>query len=133
MKIYELKADPKLPHHYFIAVAIKSMNSDNPGEMYLKYSPFYFHHSHIEKFRDVALLIQDRLFVTTQEEALKMHGLSEMAHSFSAFRLGASVNLCSIHHFSSEFEIEDEWFSTFVKSANGSKSAKEQLFDAKVR
>ena len=133
MKIYELKADPKLPHHYFIAVGIRQMNSSNPGEMFLKYRPFYLHHSQIEKFRDVSLLIQDKLFKTTQKEALLMHGLYDVASTFSAFRLASSVNQCTIHHFSSENEIEEEWFEVFVKSANISKSTKEQLFDARVK
>lgn len=133
MKIYELKVDPKLPHHYFIAVAVKSMHSSKPGEMFLKYRPFYFHHSHIEKFRDVSLIIQDKLFVTSQTEALSMYGLNEMAQSFAAFKLAAAVNQCSIYHFSSEFEVKEDWFVSLVESANKSKSSKEMLFNAKVR
>lgn len=133
MNIYELKADPKLPHHYFIAVAVRQMNSSKPGEMFLKYRPFYLHHSQIEKFQDVALLVQDRLFKTTQKEALMMHGLYETATSFAMFRLSSSVNQCTVHHFSSENEIEEEWFEVFIKSANISKSAKEQLFNARVK
>lgn len=132
MKIYKLKADSKLPHHYFIAVAVRSMKSAEPGKMYLKYKPFYFNHEQIEKFRDVALLTQDRLFLTTQKEALKMHGLDGIAKTFAAFKLAASVNLCSIHHFSSEYEIEEKWFKSFVKNANHSKSIKEKLLGAKI-
>lgn len=132
MKIYELKADPNLPHHYIIAVAIHPMNSSDPGKMYLKYRPFYVHHPQIEKLRDVALLIQDKLFPTSQQEALKMHGLQELAHSFSMLRLAATANSCTLHHFSSDLKIEEDWFSTFVKSANNNKSSKEKLLDARI-
>lgn len=133
MKIYELKADSKLPHHYFIAVAVETMHGNNPGKIFLKYRPFYFHHSQIEKFRDAAMLTQDKLFPTTSSEALKMHNLSKIAQEFSMFKLSARSNLCSLHHFSSEFEIDEEWFSTFVESANISKSTKEKLFNAKIK
>ena len=132
MKIYELKADPKLPHHYIIAVAIHPMNSSDPGKMYLKYRPFYVHHSQIKKFRNVALLIQDKLFPTSQLEALKIYDLQELVYSFSMFELSASVNLCTLHHFSSEFKIEEDWFSTFIKSTNNSKISKEQLLNARI-
>lgn len=132
MKIYELKADPKLPHHYFVAVAIKPMNSDDPGKMYLKYRPFYVSHSQIEKFRDAALITQDKLFQTSQSEALQMHGLEGKAQEFAMLKLSAKVNLCTIHHFSSEHEIDEEWFDTFVNNANSTKSTKEKLLNAKI-
>ncbi len=132
MKIYELKADAKLPHHYFIAVGIRPIQDNNPGQLFLKYRPFYIHHSQIEKLRDAAILVQDKLFPTTQVEALKIFGVHELTRTFNSFRLAATVNLCSIFHFSSEYEINEEWFDTFVKSTNTSKSAKEKLFDAKI-
>ena len=132
MKIYELKVDPKLPHHYFIAVAIKPMSSNDPGKMYLKYRPFYLNHSQIEKFRDVALLIQDKLFPTTQIEALQIYGLAAKAQEFGMLKLSAKVNLCTIHHFSSEYEIDKEWFDSFVDNSNSSKNIKEKLLDAKI-
>lgn len=132
MKIYELKADPKLPHHYFIAVAMKPMNSDDPGKMYLKYRPFYLNHSQIEKFRDIALLTQDKLFQTSQIEALQMYGLEGIAREFAMLRMASKVNLCTLHHFSSEHEIDEEWFDSFVNNANSIKNTKEMLLDAKI-
>jgi len=133
MKIYELKADPDHPHHYFIAVGVKSIHDDNPGKLYLKYKPLYIHHSQIEKLRDASILVQDKLFPTTQIEALKIFKVYELTKTFNSFKLAAKVNLCSIFHFSSEFEINEEWFDKFVESANNSKSARRKLFDAEVK
>jgi hypothetical protein len=132
MKIYELKADPKLPHHYFVAVEMKPMNSNNAGKMFLKYRPFYLNHSQIEKFRDIALLTQDKLFQTSQVEALEMYGLRDVAKEFAMLKLSAKVNQCTMHHFSSEFEIDEEWFASFVDQANSSKISKEKLLNAKI-
>ncbi|MFW9871476.1 MAG: hypothetical protein ACFFG0_00030 [Candidatus Thorarchaeota archaeon] len=132
MKVHKLNADPKLQHHYFIAVAIKQMSSDSPGEMFLKYRPFYLNHKQIKKFLEVSLLTQDKLFRTSQDEALKMHGLSEIAKSFYLFKLAAKVNQCTLHHFSSESEINEEWFKTYIKSANKHRRTREQLFSAKI-
>lgn len=132
MKIYELKVNPKLPHHYFIAVGIKPIQDKNPGELFLKYRPFYIHHSQIEKMKNAAILAQDKLFPTTSVEALKIFGVHTLVRTFNSFRLAATVNLCSLFHFSSDFEIDEEWFETFVKSANKCKTTKRKLFDAKI-
>lgn len=132
MKNYELKVDPKRPHHYFIAVATKPMISKEAGKIFLKYSPFYMHHSQVEKLRDAAMLSKDKLFVTTSSEALKIHGLYELAQLFSMFKLSARVNLCTIHHFSCKDKMKEEDFSIFVESVNNSKTAKRKLLDAKI-
>lgn len=134
MKIYELNVDPNLPHHYIIAVSIHPANAgwEKAGKYYLKYRPAYFHNDEIRKLRDVSMLIQDKLFPTSQGEALDMYGIKEKAVSFSAMKMAAQANSCSLHHFSSEHEIDEEWFDSFVDQANTIKSVKEKLRDAKI-
>jgi hypothetical protein len=132
MKIYKLKADPNLPHHYIIAVAVKPIQSKTPGNLFLKYRPFYIHHSQIEKLRDAAILTQDKLFSTTSAQALKIFGVYELAKTFSMFKVSCQVNMCSLFHFYSKFKIDEEWFKTFVKNTNSSESERKKLFDAKV-
>lgn len=130
MNLYEIKADPNLPHHYFIAVGIHPMTSKSMGEMYLKYRPIYINHSDIEKFRNVMMLTQDKLFPTSYTDALKMYDLQELANTFSMFKLAAKTNVCTIHHFSSEYEIDKKWFETFVGLANTNKDTKKKLIEA---
>ena len=135
MKIFELKADIKRPHHYFIAVASRSASSglNRSGELFLKYGPMYFHHTDIENLRDVAIRTQDKLFPTSQLEALDMYeGLKEKVVLFSMMKVSSKVNLCSLHHFSSEHLIEDDWFASLVKNANKIKTEREYLTSAEI-
>jgi hypothetical protein len=136
MKIYELKTDSNLPHHYIISVAMHPATAGKKaGKYYLKYRPMYFHNNEIAKLRDVAIMIQDKLFPTSQAEALDIFGLKEKAMSFSMMKLAAKVNMCTLHHFSSEHEIilDEEWFCEFVNQANSIESIKEQLRDAEIK
>jgi len=132
MEICKLKADPNLPHHYFITVAIKTMNEKNPGEMYLKYRPIYIHHTQIEKLRDAVMLSKDKIFSTTSSEATKIFEVTDITNTFCSLKMAAKANQCSLHHFSSEYKIDEEWFNLFVEQANIIKSIKEQLQNARI-
>jgi hypothetical protein len=133
--MFELKADPKLPHHYIIGVAIRSMHSLKSGEMFLKYKPVYFTHEDIKKVQDAALLSVDKVFKTTSKEAAEIHECRELVVALSGLKMAASANEATLHHFSSESEIPyyEDWFEGYVKSANTSKSTKRQLIDAKIK
>jgi len=134
MKIYKLKTDPKLPHHYIIAISIHSAETaiEKAGKYFLKYRPIYFHNDEIEKLRDVTMLAQDKLFPTSQYEALDIYEMKQKAVSFSMMKVAAKVNMCTLHHFSSQYEMDEEWFNSFVDQANYIKSIKEKLYDAKI-
>jgi len=127
----ELKVDLKLPHHYFISVAVK-INCDTLGELFLKYRPFYISNSQIKDLRKVVILSKDEMFKTTEVEALKMYNLLELANSFSMFKISSKVNQCTMHHFSSEHKIDEEWFDFLVKQSNTNKKMRELLTNARI-
>jgi hypothetical protein len=133
--MFEVKADPKLPHHYIIGVAIHDMRSSQAGEMFLKYGPVYFTHEDILKVQDAALLSIDKVFKTTSKEAADIHECRGLTVALSGMRMAAAANHATLHHFSSESEIPDyeNWFEGYVKSANKSKSTKRQLMDARIK
>ena len=135
--MFNLKADPNLPHHYIIGVAIHSMRSgpEVRGKMFLKYGPVYFNHSDIENVQNAAMLSVDKVFKTTAAQASETFNCRELVVAITGLKLAASTNQATLHHFSSEFEFEnpDEVFEQLVASANISESTRRQLDDAKIR
>jgi len=134
MKIYELKTEPNVPHHYIVSIGIKPMTSNSYGQLFLKYRPFYFNNTHIEKFRDVLLRTQDKLFKTTQLQALKIYNLDIIAQEFNSFKMASMVNDCTLHHFSCEFKLDrpEKVFAEFVKIANRDQKTKDIIFNARI-
>lgn len=131
--MFDLKIDPKLFHHYFITVGMADMNSKNPGRMFLKHGPLYFCNDDVENVRSALILSNDRLFETDQKQALKNFDCYVIAGSIRAMQLASNANNCSMHHFSSEYKIDDEWFVTLVTVANTSQYNKELLQQSKMR
>jgi hypothetical protein len=115
----KLKVDSNLFHHYIIAVAVYPADvREKAGELYLKYRPIHFTNNDIEKVQNAAMLVNDKLFKTSNSEAVKITSCEEIVREISGLKLAAAVNQCTIHHFSSSFEIEEENFVTIIKSAN---------------
>ena len=133
--MFELKADPKLPHHYIIGVAMHDMISSDAGEMFLKYGPVYFTHEDILKVQDAALLSVDKVFKTTSKEAAEIHECRDLVVALNGLKLAAASNNATLHHFSSESKIPDceVFFEGYVKNANKSKSIKRGLMDARIK
>jgi len=130
----KLKTDPKLFHHYIIAVGIHPMTAKkHSGEMFLKYRPIYFTNDDIENMQHAAMLSIDKLFKTTNQEAIRSVGCEQLSSSLAALKLGAIANQCTLHHFSAEFEITEEDFEVLIKAANVSESSKELLLKSIIR
>ena len=129
----DLKVDPRLPHHYIIGVAARTAKDKNPGELYLKYGPIYFTNEDVVKVLDAKLLSEDKLFKTTRVDAIDINECGDLIYSLSSLRIAANANDCTVHHFSSEFEMDDDVFTTLVKVANFGKGNKELLEKSKIR
>lgn len=128
----ELKVDPKLPYHYIIGVKARSARSENAGELYLKYGPIYFTNEDAAKVQDAKILSEDKLFKTTGTEAAKIHGCSGVIYSLWSLRIASNANDCTVHHFSSEYELDDDVFKTLVKAANFSEGTKDLLTKSRI-
>ena len=120
------------PYHYIVGVATRSMRSSNPGEIYMKYL-LRFTNEEIVRVRDAVRLSRDKLFPTTQKEALIVTDTSELVYSLSAMLRSASANDATLHHFSSDMEMKDEDLEMVVNAANYSESSMNQLMEAKIR
>jgi len=130
---FEIKTDPKLNYHYIIAVGVHPATSSNAGKMYLKYTPIHFTNSDVGSMQHAAMLTKDKLFKTTGSEALAATGMGELAATISSLKLAAAANQCTLHHFSSEWEIDDDWFTTLVELANTSDHNKQLLKQSAMR
>jgi hypothetical protein len=129
----KLKIDKKFKHHYIFSVKAKPMKSDNPGEMYLKHGPIHFTNKDVVNVQNALILSQDKLFKTDRKQALKNFKCTDVVGSIGSLQLAANANECTVHHFSSEFELDDNWFVELVKRANASPFDKELLMKAKVK
>jgi len=131
--MFEIKADPKLPYHYIIGVAIKTPFCSDYGQLYLKYF-LEFHHEDIEKVRTALRLSVDRMFPSgiTKSDAMKIADCEEVVRGINALRISAAANNATIHHFSSSAKLDDQFFETLVKNANKSKHDKKLLDDSRI-
>ena len=131
--MFNLKIDPKLPHHYIISVGVKSMTDKDPGKFFLKHGPLYFSNDDVKNVQNAAILSKDKLFKTKQKKALEIFECLDLTASISAMKLASAANQCTMHHFSSEHFIEDSWFETLVKVANTSEHNSELLKQSVMR
>ena len=131
--MYKLKVDPNLHYHYFISVGIKTMFSKTPGEMFLKHGPLKFTNDDVKKMQDATLMTQDKLFPTTNREAMEMFGVSALTHGVWGMCVAAAANQCTVHHFSSDSPFPDDFWEGFVDRANANEFEKEKLLDARVK
>ena len=131
-QLYDLKIDDKLFYHFFISVGIKDMYAVDRGKMFLKHGPLKFTNDEVKLMQQAALMSKDKLFKTTNKEALEMYDMSELSSSIGAMQIAAAANQCTIHHFSSDFEINDDYWEGFVERANNNKFERRKLLDAAI-
>ena len=131
--MFKIKADPKIPYHYLIGVAIHTPHSKECGNLYLKYF-LEFGHEDIEKVRTALRLSKDRMFPSgiTKEEAVKIAGCGQIIWAISAMKLSAGANQATIHHFSSTTPLDDKFFEGLVSRATNNKHDKELLNKSRI-
>jgi len=133
LKIYDLKTKNDLPHHYIIGVIMEPMTSGkSAGQMILKYGPLYFHNDDVDRLRDALLLSQDKLFPTSTQDALSIHKVKGLVGAINGMKLACSVNLGTMHHFSSAEEMDEDIFLMIVNLANKNKEGRKLLDDSKI-
>jgi len=126
------KRNPKFKHHYLIGVVTTDMTSSDPGRFQLKYGPVYYTNNDIDLVAKSIELSKDQLFKTTKEEAMKIHGCQDLVVTISTMMHSIRANNATLHHFTTEDKMEDEWFETLVNSANFSKSSRRLLLESRI-
>ena len=129
----KLKTDPKLPYHNIIGVAVHPATAGKKaGKLFLKYN-VPFTNDDVLNIMHAAILSEDKLFKTTNSEAVKAYDCERVAGEMSAMQLSAKANECSLHHFSSEFEVQEEDLRIIVKLANNHDYYKDLLKKSSIR
>jgi len=132
IKLYGLKVDPELPHHYIIVICMKTLNDKNPGKIYLKYKPLHFTNADIVECYDAINISEDKMLKTSKSESMAMFDPKGIMASISAIQEGARANMGTVHHFSTEYPIDDEWFVSLIETAHLD-STKKLLKEARIR
>lgn len=133
-KLFNLKVDPIFHHHYIISVGIHPATAsiESAGKFYLKYRPIHFTNDQVLDFAKADLAISDKVFKTTKKEALEMFNCQELNHNLYMVIQGSNANNCSLHHFSTEFEVEEEYFELLVDLANKFQHERELLNKSRI-
>lgn len=131
---FELKFDPERPYHYIITVGVQPLHSKrDAGKLFLKYRPVHFTNEDVEKVQHALLLSNDKLFKTTKQEAIKACDCEDLVYTLTSMRLGANMNNCSMHHFSSDTPMDEGDFDILVDLANKSEHSKQLLLKSIIR
>jgi hypothetical protein len=127
-QFFDIKADERLFHHYIIGVGMHDhISSEKCGQFYLKYGPVHFTHNDIENLRDAVMLSKDEVFRTTPKEAAFLYECNDLISTLSSMRYACDANKVTMHHFSSEFEIEEDFFISMVEGAHKIESFRQKL------
>ena len=133
MKDFEIKADPKLPYHYFIGVGVKTPFSKDVGKLYLKYF-LEFHHEDIEKVRTAVRLSKDRMFPSgiSNSDAIDIADCRDIVWAITAMKTSAAINNVTVHHFSCAFAVDEKFFEDLVERATTNKHDKKLLDNSRI-
>jgi len=115
--------DPNYYWHYLIGLrrCYKSSTLD-PPELVLKYGPIEFTNDDISNLWRSIVLSGDKLIKNTTRESTTVFGVSELVDMVRALLLMRRYNPgTTLHHFSSETQLSEEFFVELVRSANTSK------------
>lgn len=105
-------------HHYIIAIKSHDIFSSKVGHVYMKYKPIHWTSKDTNDLYDAIQLSKDNLFPSkiSMKEALEINNCNQLIFDLSGLKIAAVANSCSIHHFESQFEMEDEDFDSLVNN-----------------
>lgn len=130
--MYDLKIDRNLPYHYFISVGVRSALDHDPGRFFLKHGPLKYTNDDVENVRDAKMLSEDKLYKTSNKDAMNIFNCTEIIHAIWSMLRAADANQCSVHHFSSDMPIDDDFWPGFVERANTNRFEREKLDGSRI-
>ena len=133
MNLYDLKIDKKLQHHYLLVIILNPLNSNNPGKLAIRCGPFYFNNDDVKRLRNTVILGSDKLFKTKMAEAASIYNVDELIHSIAGMQRICKTSEGTYHHFSSEYEIDKDFFHSLVDMANTKEYEKKILSESRIK
>ena len=77
-------------------------------------------------------MLDNKIFKSSIQESLKAYGLSELNHSLHAAFMGARSNNLTVHHLTTEFEMERDDLSFWIDSCNIDEQGFKKLEESKI-
>ena len=134
MNLYEIKTDKKLKHHYMFVMILNPLtDGKKAGKLSIRCGPIYFHNNDVISLRDAIILAKDELFKTTKEEAVKLYNVGSLINNITGMKMICDLEKGALYHFSSDIEIEYEFFTNLVNNANTNKASRTLLDKAKIK
>jgi len=121
-----------LKYHCLAGIAVKSARSKDAGKFYLKYFLKY-DESEVEKAKRAIEMSENKIWKTSIKEALQAQGESQLINILHSFVLAVNANDATIHHFTSDSEIEEDCIANIVELSNTITYYKDLLNESKIR
>ena len=125
-------------HHYLFSVRVYGPINNKAGQLFIKHGVIHWTNQLYRKIMDAKSLNEDKLFPNgiTYDEACEIEGITkrelDIVNSINPFIMAAKINMCTVHKFTSESEIEEEWFDNIVENAHKIESFKKLLKDSQI-
>jgi hypothetical protein len=133
IETFGLNLDPNRPIHYIIGVAVHSHpRSKKRGQLYMKYGPIVFTNNEVENLKLALETHKMEIPRTPLDEALKLFDVGSLVSSMSAFMMSCRANNCTIHHFSTNESINEDYFDHMLELANKNEGMLEYLQKSEV-
>ena len=101
-------------YYYSVGVRMSGINSDKPGEKYMDFM-IEWTDKEVEASKLAKGMTENYFWKTSDKEALKINGLSDLAHSIHFAHIRAHVNDMLLVKFDSEVKWEEEVMAAHIK------------------
>lgn len=119
-------------YHYLIGLQSTQKTLDKDSEFIIKYFLEY-RDSDADKVSKSQEMINNKIWKTSEKEAIEACGCGGIVASINALKLSAQANMCNVYHFNSAMHFEEEWFDVLIDLLNkGHQSTIEQFKEAKI-
>ena len=120
-------------YHYIIGVAsYQALAGEKAGKLFMKYFLSYSKEE-VQEFALAKTMVENEMWSTTYEEALKGTKCKGLLGNLYGLQLAAQINQATLHHFTSNFKIKEEFFKNLIDLANTSKIQRELLDKSRIR
>jgi len=120
-------------YHHIVGVATHpSLAGKKAGKLYMKYFLSYSKEE-IQEFSLAKTMVENEMWSTTYEEALKGTKCKGLLGNLYGLQVASQINQVTLHHFTTNFKIKEEFFKNLVDLANISKTQRELLNKSRIR
>jgi len=86
----------------------------------------------MQEFTLAKTMVENEMWSTTYEEALKGTKCNGLLGNLYGLQIASQINQTTLHHFTANFKIKEEFFKNLVDLANTSKIQRELLDKSRI-